>query len=475
MLEIQALETSASTDSNGQTAPAFAPRPSRSELVACGEQLRKKCHRRSHAAWKPPADRPDPVKLVEEGNRGRIPQLIPIRHGRMIQSPFTYYRGAALAMAVDLATLPTTGVRVQACGDAHLGNFRCFATPERRVIFDIHDLDETLPAPWEWDLKRLAASFVIACRNNGLSEKRAREAVLTCVRTYRERMIEFSEMRALQVWYYSLDANDLVESIEDAEIRGRAKKRLAKAKALTALEYDFPKLADTSSESPTIRDNPPLIYHWHEIGAEELDAVVHDAFARYRMSLPDDRRVLLDRYEFKDVTAKVVGVGSVGTWCAVGLFMAADDDPIFLQVKEATASVLEPYAGKSLHQNHGERVVAGQRLMQSASDMFLGWTRGPNRRDYYVRQLRDAKITAIIDDWDCTALRTYGRLCAWALARAHARSGDAARIAGYLGSNSSFDDAVCEFSVEYADQNQRDYRAFIKAVREGRIEVITET
>jgi hypothetical protein len=259
--------------------------------------------------------------LVEEGNKGRIPQLIPIRHGRMIQSPFTYYRGAALAMAVDLANLPVTGVRVQACGDAHLGNFRCFATPERRVIFDIHDLDETLPAPWEWDVKRLATSFVIAARNNGLSDSRAREAVDTCVRSYRERMTEFSQMQALDVWYYRLDAEKLVDEIEDAETRKRGKKRLARAKALTALEYDFPKLADTSSESPTIRDNPPLIYHWHEPGSEEFDTIVQEAFAQYRISLTDDRRVLLDRYEVKDLTIKVVGVGSVGTVCAIILLM----------------------------------------------------------------------------------------------------------------------------------------------------------
>jgi uncharacterized protein (DUF2252 family) len=290
----------------------------------------------------------------------------------MMQSPFTYYRGAALAMAVDLAKLPTTGVRVQACGDAHLGNFRVFATPERHTIFDIHDLDETLPAPWEWDLKRLAASFVIASRNNGLSEKKAREAVLTCVRSYREHMAEFSAMRALEVWYYRLDAEELLEGIEDVKIRGRAKKRLAKARAQSALEYDFPKLADTASESPTIRDNPTLIFHWHEQGSEEFDAVVKDAIIQYRNSLPDDRRVLLDRYEFKDVTIKVVGVGSVGTVCGVALCMAGERDPLFLQIKQAGESVLEPYAGKSVYANRGQRVVQGHRLMQSASDVFLG-------------------------------------------------------------------------------------------------------
>src|SRR5262249_8667716 len=392
MPELLTREAKEATPTVNGPIRTLAPRPSRSELIARGEALRKKCPRSSHADWKAPSDRPDPVQLVEEGDKGRIPQLIPIRHGRMMQSPFTYYRGAALAMAVDLGSLPTTGVRVQACGDAHLGNFRCFATPERRVIFDIHDLDETLPAPWEWDLKRLTTSFVIAARNNGLSEKRACEAILTCVRSYREHMAEFSEMRALEMWYYSLDADKLADDIEDVEMRRRAKKRLAKAKALTALEYDFPKLADAASEAPTIRDNPPLIYHWHENGSEEFDAIVQEAFARYRQSLADDRRVLLDRYEIRDITIKAVGVGSVGTFCGLILLMGGERDPLFLQVKQATESVLERYAGKSVYANHGERVVRGHRLMQSASDVFLGWTEGRSGRHYYVRQLRDAKI-----------------------------------------------------------------------------------
>jgi len=454
--------------------PAFAARPSRAELIARGEALRKKCARRSHAAWKAPADRPHPVQLVEQGNQGRIPQLIPIRHGRMLQSPFTYYRGAALAMAVDLANLPTTGVRVQACGDAHLGNFRVFATPERRTIFDIHDLDETLPAPWEWDVKRLAASFVIAARNNGLSEKRAREATLTCVRSYREHMIEFSQMRALDVWYHSLDADKLVDQIEDAEIRGRAKKRLVRAKALTALEYDFPKLADWASESPTIRDNPPLIYHWHEKGAEDFEAAVHEAIAQYRNSLPDDRRVLLDRYEFKDLTIKVVGVGSVGTVCGIVLAMAGERDPLFLQVKQAGESVLEPYAGKSVYANHGERVVQGHRLMQSASDVFLGWTEGRQGRHYYIRQLRDAKIKFAIETFGSAEMMLFAECCGWTLARAHARSGEPALIAGYLGESDAFDRAIADFSVAYADQSEKDHEALTKAVRAGKLEAVIE-
>ena len=376
---------------------ALRERNSSPAANTCGKPARAA----AHAVWQAPPARPDPVQLVEEGDKGRIPQLIPLRHGRMMQSPFTYYRGAALAMAVDLAALPTTGVRVQACGDAHLGNFRCFATPERRIIFDIHDLDETLPAPWEWDLKRLAASFVIASRNNGLSDKRAREAVLTCVRSYREHMAEFSEMGALELWYHSVDADKLMDNVEDDELRRRGKKRLAKAMALSALEYDFPKLADTTSETPTIRDNPPTIYHWHEHGTEEFYEIVRGIFTRYRDSLPDDRRVLLDRYELKDVTIKVVGVGSVGTVCAIGLLMAGEHDPLFLQFKEAGPSVLEAYAGKSVYANHGQRVVQGHRLMQSSSDVFLGWTEGKagpallcppaSRREGQVRH-RDVRL-----------------------------------------------------------------------------------
>jgi uncharacterized protein (DUF2252 family) len=387
----------------------------------------------------------------------------------MMQSPFTFYRGSALAMAVDLSTTPNTGVCVQVCGDAHLGNFRCFATPERRVIFDIHDLDETLPAPWEWDVKRLAASFVIASRNNGLSEKRARDAVLTCVRSYREHMLEFSEMRALDVWYYRIDADDLVEGVEDAEIQRRAKKRLAKAKALSSLEYDFPKLSGTNTDSPTIRDNRPLIYHWHENGTEEFDSAVRDAFARYRTSLSDDRRVLLDRYTVHDIAIKVVGVGSVGTYCAVILLMAGERDPLFLQVKQASASVLERYAGSSIYSNHGQRVVQGHRLMQSASDVFLGWTDGRQGRHYYIRQLRDAKIKFAIETFGSDEMMLFAEWCGHTLARAHARSGEPAVIAGYLGDSDVFDNAIAAFSVAYADQTEKDHEVLCDAVRTGKL------
>ena len=301
-------------------------RLSRAELYAQGEQLRTKVPRSSHAAWKPSADRLNPLALIKESDKGRLPDLVPIRHGRMMKSPFTFYRGAALNMAADLATVPATGARVQACGDAHLLNFGVYATPERRLVFDVNDLDETLPAPWEWDLKRLTASFVLACRSNGMSEADARDAALACGRSYREHMATFSQMRALDVWYASLDVDDFLPKIKNAESRKRAHKRLAKARKQSVAEHDFPTLADTSSESVTIRDNPPLIYHWPDAGKRKYAANVRDALAGYRDSLGEERRVLFDRFVMKDMALKVVGVGSVGTFCGIALMMAAEND-----------------------------------------------------------------------------------------------------------------------------------------------------
>jgi uncharacterized protein (DUF2252 family) len=444
------------------------------ERRAAGKAMRDAVPRASHGGWKPPKDRLDPIELLNESNEGRLSQLIPIRFGRMAQSPFTFYRGAAVVMAADLASTPQSGLRVQACGDAHLLNFGGFATPERNIIFDINDFDETLPAPWEWDVKRLAASVVIAAQHLRFADSDAAKAATDTVCSYRERMANYASMRALEVWYDSIDLERASREFPAEEHRERLERRVEQARKKSAPEMLFPKLAEHHGAVPRIKDEPPLIFHPTAEEAPGLKSGYKDAIAHYRVSLPAHVRVLFDRFHFRDLAIKVVGVGSVGTMCSVALFMAADDDPIFLQVKEARASVLEPYAGKSTHHNHGERVVVGQRLMQSASDMFLGWTRGENGRDVYIRQLRDIKISAIIEDWDFKDLRAYGRLCAWALSRAHARSGDAARIAGYMGSNSTFDDAVCEFAVEYADQNQRDYRAFIRAVREGRIKVIPE-
>lgn len=449
-------------------------RLSHAELYAKGEQLRTKVPRSAHAAWKPPANRVDPLSLIKESDKGRLPELVPIRHGRMMKSPFTFYRGAALNMASDLAMTPATGARVQACGDAHLLNFGIYATPERRLVFDVNDLDETLPAPWEWDLKRLAASFVLACRSNGLSEADARQAALACCHSYREHMAEFSQMRALDVWYASLDVEDFLPRIKNAESRKRAHKRLEKARKRSVTEHDFPVLADTSSESVTIRDNPPLIYHWPGAGQRQYAANVRDAFAHYRDTLPEERRVLLDRFVMKDVALKVVGVGSVGTFCGIALMMAAENDPLFLQIKQANASVLEPYAGKSIYRNHGERVVRGCLLMQSASDLFLGWTEGRLGRNFYIRQLRDMKVKILVELFGLTDMLQYAEICGFVLSRAHARSGESALISGYMGKSDSFDKAIAAFSVAYADQSEKDHAVLMKAVRKGDLDVITE-
>jgi uncharacterized protein (DUF2252 family) len=439
------------------------------ERRAQGKALRHAVPREVHGGWKPSKKRRDPVEILVESNKGRLPDLVPIRFGRMSQSPFAFYRGGAAIMAADLAGTPSSGLRVQACGDAHLMNFGGFATPERQIIFDINDLDETLPAPWEWDLKRLVASIVIAARHLQLSETEAAKAATTAVRAYRERMADYSSMRALDVWYDRLTIEQVLAEIPNEKDRTRAAKRLQKAREGSASEAIFPKLAEYNGSTPRIKDNPPLIFHPSEDLAPGLNTQYSEALALYRESLPEHIRVLFDRFRFCDLAVKVVGVGSVGTLCLVSLFMAADNDPIFLQVKEARTSVLEPYAGRSLHQNHGQRVVAGQKLMQSASDIFLGWAEGKNGHHFYFRQLRDVKVSAMIEGWDVELLQAYGKLCAWVLARAHARSGDPALMAGYMGSNTVFDEAICEFAVEYADQNQRDYRAFVNAIREGKI------
>jgi uncharacterized protein (DUF2252 family) len=449
--------------------------PRHDELLAMGKALREKCPRKSHAVWHPPADRPDTLALLEESSKGRIPQLLPVRYGRMTKTPFTWYRGAALHMAADLANTPVSGLRVQCCGDAHLCNFGAFATPERRVIFDCNDLDETLPAPWEWDVKRLAASFVLASRNNGHSEAEARDAALACVRSYRERMGEYSEMCVLDVWYSTIDAETVLASLRDEESRKRVQKRLAKARARSVLEHDFPELVHAGGLTPTIRENPPLIYHWRETGHEEVMATLRKAFAAYRETLSEARRVLLDHYKVTDIAVKVVGVGSVGTLCAVILLMASDTDPLFLQVKEARPSVLEAYAGKSLHPNHGQRVVVGTQLMQSASDLFLGWTEGATGRHFYIRQLKDMKIKALVEVFTPGVMLTYAELCGWCLAHAHARSGERTKIAGYLGKSDQFDEAIADFSVAYADQSERDHEILMGAVRAGKLEVFLES
>ena len=450
------------------------PRLSQSDLRAAGRGLRDTCPRESHAAWKPSPDRPDPLALLHASNKGRVADLIPIRYGRMVRSPFTFYRGAALNMAHDLGQTPVTGMRVQACGDCHLMNFGSFGTPERRLIFDINDLDETLPAPWEWDVKRLAASFVLACRNNGFAKGDASDAALACARSYRQRMAEYSEMSVLDVWYSSIDTEKVIEKARDPATRKRFQKRVAAARARSVLEHDFPKLAAMAGREPRIKDSPPLIYHPRSETEESLLAGARYAFAGYRDSLPEDRRRLIDRYEVKDLAMKVVGVGSVGTVCTVMLLMATDTDPLFLQLKEARQSVLEPYAGKSLHANHGQRIVNGYRLVQSASDLFLGWTRGKTGRHYFVRQLRDMKLSPLVELFTPSLMLEYAALCGWTLARAHARSGEPAQISGYLGKSDVFDKAIARFAVAYADQDERDHEVLRQAVQSGQVDVVVE-
>ena len=456
---------------------ASRPRPSLSELYARGKSLRSTCHRSAHAGWVAPADRPDPLSLLARSNRGRLPELVPIRHGRMLKSPFTFFRGAALNMAADLARTPVSGMRVQACGDCHLLNFGAYATPERRHVFDINDLDETLPAPWEWDVKRLAASLVLACRSTGFSAGAARDAALACVGSYRRRMAEYSDMTVLEVWYASMDVDKLLKLIKDKEAGREAERRVAAARARDVREHDFPKLAAARGQVPLIKDNPPLIYHPTGEGEHDLLTRGRLAWAGYRRSLQDDRRALLDRYELKDVAIKVVGVGSVGTYCCIMLLMASEKDPLFLQVKEAQASVLAPYVDyKMPFTNNGQRVVVGQRLIQGSPDIFLGWGEADGRH-FYVRQLADMKGGIKLDENDAVALGAFNHycmLCGWALALAHAKSGDPAMIAGYCGNSDALDDAIAKFGAAYAKQTERDHATLEKARRSGRIRVAAE-
>ncbi len=455
--------------------PAFEKRQSRAERLAMGKASRDQCPRDSHAAWKPALNRPDPVRLVLKADAGRLPNLIPLRHGRMVQSPFTFYRGSALAMADDLAGTPSTGIRVQCGGDSHLVNFRGLATPERRLIFAINDLDETLPAPWEWDLKRLAASIVIACRDNGLSESAAKDAVLACVRSYRKHMAEFSKMKVRDLWYLEVELEMLISGVKDAGMRHAAIKRVAKARESSTSEGLFLKLVDDAGGSPIIKDQPPTIFHPKGQSPGEIHREIMQVFVRYRQSLAPASRVLLDRYEIKDAAHKVVGVGSVGTSCWVLLLTDTEGDPLILQIKEARASVLENYAGKSVYPNHGERVVNGHRLMQPASDIFLGWTEGGmGGRHYYVRQLRDVKIKLPVETYDKSRMILFVECCGHSLALSHARSGDAAVISGYMGKSDVFDKSLAAFSVAYADQNEKDHAAFKRAIRAGKVRAVFE-
>ena len=442
----------------------------RSERYEAGKQIRKICPRSSHAKWKAPENRHDPVDLILESNKGRIQKLLPLRHGRMARTPFTFYRGAALNMAADLSSTPVTGMLVQACGDAHLCNFGGFATPERNVIFSINDLDETLPAPWEWDVKRLAASFVVACRNNNLNEKIARETAMECVRSYRQNMVVFSEMKTMELWHYSLGSEQLISKLKDPELKRRGFKRLEKERARSIAEEIFPQIAEGSGKSRFIKDELPSIFHWEGHLPGEVSKEARDAIELYKTSLPPGFSFLLNRYELKDLVIKVVGVGSVGTACWVALFMTGDGDPLFIQVKEARKSVLEAYAGKSIYSNNGQRVVYGYRLMQPFSDPFLGWSAGSGGRHFFFRQLRDIKISIKVETFGKSEMMSYADWCGQALALSHARSGDAAMLSGYMGNSNTFDLAIADFSLAYADQNEKDHASFKKAIKSGKIE-----
>jgi uncharacterized protein (DUF2252 family) len=501
------------------------PHPSVDERIAKGEQARDRTPPSSHMGWQPAADRPDPVGLLEEQDVTREPDLVPVRHGRMMVSPFTFYRGAARIMAADLAGTPVAGLNAQLCGDAHLSNFGAFASPERRLLFDLNDFDETLPGPFEYDVKRMAASFTIAARNNGFSKADTRAATMTSVTAYREAMAAFAQMRTMDIWYAHLDEDELMAGIrnavagvgrqentakkeEKADKRAkapkkaekqaakqvqadreeekaakaaekRAQKTLAKAHTRDSLQA-LSKLCEQADGQYRIVSQPPIVVPARDLAStyglspDEVVPVIHEQFRAYRATLQDDRRHLLERFKIVDAARKVVGVGSVGTRAFIVLLQGRDnDDPLFLQIKEATASVLESHLPKSRYRQHGERVVQGQRMMQAASDIYLGWTKGLDvNRHFYWRQLRDMKGSAIVEAMAPLGLGYYAQICGWTLARAHARSGDPVAIAECLGTGDEFDRAITDFSRRYADQNEQDYDEFVTAVKSGRLAAV---
>jgi uncharacterized protein (DUF2252 family) len=459
-----------------------AGRLTTAERAARGKTARRAVPRESHAMFDLPSDRPDPIALLEEQAKSRVPELVPIRWGRMMVSPFTYYRGAALPMASDLADTPVSGLAVQACGDAHLSNFGIFGSAERRLMFDVNDFDETLPGPWEWDVKRLAASLEIAGRDNGFPVKQRRDIVTAAVARYRMAMREFASMTNLNVWYAHADITELRAAM-DAQLRARQRKLLdqglAKAHTRDSMQ-ELAKLCQPVDGRPRIISDPPLLVPIDELIPAETDRATMEAYlesliVKYRRTLETDRKYLLDQFRFCDAARKVVGVGSVGTRCWIVLMLGRDEtDALFLQVKEAEASVLSRFVGASKYANQGQRVVAGQRLMQASSDIFLGWQSTEagldgKPRDFYVRQLRDWKFSIEIATLRPEGLQMYGELCSWTLARAHARSGDRIAIASYLGGSDVFDRAIAKFAPAYADQNERDHQAVVDAVKSGRI------
>ena len=460
---------------------------------AKGKDARERAPLSSHSGWLPASDRPDPVGLLEAQNLTREPDLVPVRHGRMMASPFTFYRGAAKIMATDLRETPTAGLGVQLCGDAHLSNFGGFASPERTLLFDLNDFDETLPGPFEYDVKRMAASFTIAARNNGFSAADTNATTLASVRAYREAMAEFAQMGNMEIWYARLTEGEVMDAIAtltkgekskqgaaQAKLGAqRAQKTAAKAHSRDSLQA-LSKLAEVVDGRYRIVSQPPVVIPARDLEAmygysgDQIQEVIHQQFRAYRATLQEDRRHLLERYEFVDIARKVVGVGSVGTRAFIVLLQGRDEqDPLFLQIKEATASVLEDHLRKSKFKEPGERVVQGQRLMQAASDIYLGWTKGVEaNRHLYWRQLRDMKASVLVETMTPVMLSFYAGICGWTLARAHARSGDAVTLAAYLGKSDKFDRSITDFSRRYADQNERDYQAFTEAIRSGHLEAV---
>ncbi len=455
------------------------------ERIARGKAARREAPRSSHGRWEPAQDRPDPIALLQEQGESRVPELVPIRYGRMLVSPFTFYRGAASIMAADLASTPRSGVTVQLCGDAHMSNFGLFGSPERRMLFDINDFDETLPGPWEWDVKRLAASFEVGGRDRGFDPADRRVIVMAGVREYRKRMAQAAQIGTLDAWYDHLEVGQLLDQVRAEVRRGRlsqkeartAERLAAKAQTRDSVRVFARRSREMDGERRIVPD-PPLIVPIEDLVVpgtewERADALIKKLLQSYRRTLAHDHHPL-EEFRYVHTARKVVGVGSVGTRCYILLMLGRDDnDPLFLQVKEAQASVLERFAGKSLYAHHGERVVAGQRLMQAASDVFLGWQRirgfDGQTRDYYVRQLHDWKGGADVDNMRVQGATVYSRICGATLARAHARWGDRIAIASYLGRGEAFDQAIVDFSVRYADQNERDYATFVEAVSSGRL------
>ena len=435
-----------------------------------GHALRKVLPRSQHANWQPPTGRRDPVHIIQETGLHRIPSLLPIRYGRMRASPFAFLRGAAAIMAADLAAIPSSGIRVQACGDCHLANFGTYSSPEGTPVFDVNDFDETLPGPFEWDLKRLAASFAVDARSRGVSDKAAQLLARTVVTAYRIHMADLVHLGPLRAWSSRIDVAEALATIEDTRIRDREERRVEAILDATT-RRNWPKLIERRDGGWRIRERPPLVFPLGTRADDTHEMAARTAFGSYRRTLPEERRILLDRFRLEDVAFKVVGVGSVGTFCAIGLFANRDGDTLLLQIKEAQTSVLAPYAGPSAYHNQGQRVVVGQRIMQAVSDIFLGWTQDPgDDRHCYVRQLKDSHLALVGTDIAEGVLGAHALLCGRTLARAHARSGDAAQIAGYMGSGTVMDGAIADFAMSYADQTERDWRVFEAAIAGGQIQ-----